>query len=228
MTAQINFKGQNYSTDNFISKIVNDIGEQEFYGNFDFYVTKYLFAQIKNDNKSEFIKLKNSFLKEILFTSHNAFISKKGGISSDGKTKISKLSTEVLKSKVQFILIKIKEAENTDKQIKSIAEDLTKDFVKNNDFDVIDFSDTKGTEKIIFLEKLGIINYLRNQEPFNASTNLLASVISGITGIQQSTVQSYINPIISKDVDQGKNPLKKSKTVNKVNQKLLKIGYHPK
>ncbi len=89
----------------------------------------------------------------------------------------------------------------------------------------IDLSDTKGTEKIIILEKLGILNYLRMKEPFNNSVNALANVLSAITGEKQTTIQSYINPILQVECDQKNNPLNKLKTVEKVKQKLLSTGY---
>ena len=92
--------------------------------------------------------------------------------------------------------------------------------------DNIDFSDNLGTEKIIMLYKLGILDILRSKEPFNASTNALASVISGITGIKKTVAQSYLNPIYSKGVSQKNNPLSTESTVNKVTQKLILIGYN--
>lgn len=127
MTAQVNFKGQNYSTDDFISKIINDIEESEFYGSFEFYISKYTMAQLRINKKLDIKELKNKFLTEILFASHNAFIRKIGGITLSQDTKTSKQSRQVLKSKVEFILIKIKEAENLDKRIKKIAKNIAKE-----------------------------------------------------------------------------------------------------
>lgn len=98
---------------------------------------------------------------------------------------------------------------------------------KKENKETIDFSETKGTEKIIFLKQLGIFDFLRKQQPFNASKNALASAISGVTGIKASTVQSYINPINNLEADQKNNPLNTEKTVQKVNNKLLSIGYKP-
>ncbi len=89
----------------------------------------------------------------------------------------------------------------------------------------IDLSDTSGVEKIIMLVELGVFEYLRKQDPFISSTNLLASAISGITGIKSTTVQSYINPIDNPSAVQENNPFKRKKTVNKVVQKLNSIGY---
>ena len=90
----------------------------------------------------------------------------------------------------------------------------------------IDLSNSKGNEKIILLEKLGVLNFLKEQVPFNMSKNALASVISGFTGMKLETVQSYINPINNPGVNQKNNPLSKPKTVKKVIEKLNNIGYN--
>jgi len=91
----------------------------------------------------------------------------------------------------------------------------------------VDLKVSKGTEKIIMLEKLGVLDFLKSKEPFNTSTNLLASVVSGITGIPQKTAQSYLNPMFSKDTGQKNNPMNTKKTLDKVNQKLISIGFKP-
>lgn len=91
----------------------------------------------------------------------------------------------------------------------------------------LDFSAPKGTEKIIMLHQLGILDFLKEKEPFNLSTNALASVISGITGEKREVMQSYLNPIFSKNVSQKNNPLKTESTVKKIKHKLILIGYNP-
>ncbi len=91
----------------------------------------------------------------------------------------------------------------------------------------IDFSDSKGTEKIIMLNQLGILDFLKEKQPFDLSTNALASALSGVTGIDPGTLQSYINPINNPKVNQKNNPLKKEKSVTKINQKLISIGFNP-
>ncbi len=93
--------------------------------------------------------------------------------------------------------------------------------------ETIDLSNTKGTEKIIMLKQLGILDFLKEKQPFNVSTNALASALSGITGIKTDTLQSYINPIDNPSVNQKNNPLKKEKSVTKINQKLISIGFNP-
>lgn len=91
----------------------------------------------------------------------------------------------------------------------------------------LDFSAPRGTEKIIMLHQLGILDFLKEKEPFNLSTNALASVISWITGEKREVMQSYLNPIFSKNVSQKNNPLKTKSTVKKIKHKLILIGYNP-
>lgn len=102
-----------------------------------------------------------------------------------------------------------------------------KRFNQTNKEDLIDFSDSKGTEKIIFLQQLGILDFLKNQQPFMQSTNKLAQAISTFTGEKVTTIQSYINPMNDPTSIQKNNPLTKEKLVAKVNQKLISIGYNP-
>ncbi len=87
----------------------------------------------------------------------------------------------------------------------------------------LDYSGNPDAEKIVFLHELGILNYLRKQQPFSLSTNKLAEVVSSFTGINQTTAQSYLNPIFSKGVDKSKSPLT-DKNLKTVSEKLLKMG----
>jgi hypothetical protein len=110
-----------------------------------------------------------------------------------------------------------------EKQAQNDAEEKT----IHKEIIAVDLCETRATEKIIMLYKLGVFEFLKTKEPFNLSTNALASAISGITGINVKTVQSYINPIGKTSVDQKNNPLMREKVVNKISQKLISIGYKP-
>lgn len=92
---------------------------------------------------------------------------------------------------------------------------------------LLDFSNAKATEKIIMLQQLGILDFLKEKQPFTQSTNALATAISGFIGEKPETVQSYINPINNPTTSQKNNPMTKEATVLKVNQKLISIGYNP-
>lgn len=91
--------------------------------------------------------------------------------------------------------------------------------------ELVDFSELGITEKVIFLSRLGVLDFLKKIEPFSTSNNSLASVVSAFTGGKTSTIQPMINPMFSKQVDDSKNPMNSKKTVLKVDQKLISIGF---
>lgn len=91
--------------------------------------------------------------------------------------------------------------------------------------ELIDYSENSFSSKVIFLEKLGVIEYLKNKPPFNTSVNSLANALSGVTGVKATTLQPMLNAMISKGTSEKNNPLKSVKTVNVVINKLTNIGY---
>ena len=92
---------------------------------------------------------------------------------------------------------------------------------------VLDYSNNLNAEKIVFLSELGILDYLQkkmNHKLHACSINKLAEVVSTFTGVPQRTVQSYLNPMFSKGVDQNNNP-NTPKNIEKVKNKLKNIGF---
>ena len=128
-----------------------------------------------------------------------------------------------LKDSYKEISIELKEAIDIDK-IKLLNE-IKKETTKT-EIETIDLSDSTATEKIIYLHKLGVIDFLRTKQPFNASTNSLATILSAVTGAKSGTIQPMLNAMLSKDVEQKNNPLKSQKPVKKVNQQLIHIGFN--
>ena len=96
--------------------------------------------------------------------------------------------------------------------------------VSEND-NIIDLCSTKLSEKLIYLHELGILDFLLKKEPFISTKNSLASALSGLIGENADSIQSAINPINNKGVNQKNNPLKSTKKVDIVRQKLISIGY---
>ena len=90
--------------------------------------------------------------------------------------------------------------------------------------EALDLSNLTGVEKMIYLQRLGIIDFLRNEQPFSYSTNKLATVLSAITG--EKNIQPMLNPILNKEVVQKNNPLNSVKTVSKVENQLIKLGFN--
>lgn len=96
---------------------------------------------------------------------------------------------------------------------------------KQGNIELIDLSDTRVTEKVIYLYELGIIDFLQSKQPFVNSKNALASILGAITGEKPGTIQSYINPINNPNADQSNNPLTRNKTVKMIRNKLLSLGF---
>ena len=92
----------------------------------------------------------------------------------------------------------------------------------------LNLSDTKANEKIIYLKELGILDILKSKQPFNTSINALATLLSAITSENNTTLQSYINPMFSPDTENKNNPYNNKKTVEKVQNQLIKIGFQLK
>ncbi|MDH0660450.1 hypothetical protein [Empedobacter sp. GD03865] len=96
----------------------------------------------------------------------------------------------------------------------------------DENLELFDYSDSDGKDKIIYLQRLGVIDYLRTKPLFLTSTNKLAEYLSGVTGVKPRTLQSYLNPMISStNVSQKNNPFEKLDKVNKVESNLKDIGF---
>jgi hypothetical protein len=96
------------------------------------------------------------------------------------------------------------------------------------DVELLDLSDTSLIEKVVYLEKLGVIEFLRGQRPFSTSANSVANVLSAITGAKPTSLQPIINPLINKDYYNKNYPLNSKKTVISVEGKLTSLGYEIK
>ena len=91
-----------------------------------------------------------------------------------------------------------------------------------------DLSNTNGPEKVIYLNELGILDYLKKQIPFNHNNNKLAQVLSAITGEKQSTIYSYINPILNETAQGDNNPLTRKNKVAPITMCLNDMGFSTK
>lgn len=89
----------------------------------------------------------------------------------------------------------------------------------------LDLSNTKATEKIVYLKELGIIDHLRKQEPFKHSINKLATVLSAITDERATTLQPTLNSMLSDTNTPEKNPYNSKRTAPKVKAMLTELGY---
>lgn len=89
----------------------------------------------------------------------------------------------------------------------------------------LDLSDAKAVEKIIYLNELGIIDFLRTKTKAGISNNSLASILSGITGIKADTIKPSLNRLSSNDKLDIRQPYYNEKTVAKVRTFLAKLGF---
>jgi hypothetical protein len=111
---------------------------------------------------------------------------------------------------------------------RTVITDILETVVQSKQLDtneLLDLSDTTATEKIIYLQKLGVIDFLRNQQPFSTSVNSLATILSGLTGEKSGTIQPMLNAMLGRNIDTKNNPLNSHKPTAKVEQQLLKIGF---
>ena len=92
-------------------------------------------------------------------------------------------------------------------------------------FEPLDLSDAKEVEKIIYLNELGIIDFLRTKTKAGISNNSLASILSGITGTKADTIKPSLNRLSSNDKLDNRHPYYNDKTVAKVRTFLAKLGF---
>jgi len=110
-----------------------------------------------------------------------------------------------------------------EKKLKFLQKKKNKHYYDADSLEILDFSDTSAKEKIVFLNELKIIDFLKENSEFSTSTNRLATLLSAITGEKAKTLQSYLNPMVSKLTDQKNNPYINEKLVQKVKSKIASI-----
>ncbi len=98
---------------------------------------------------------------------------------------------------------------------------ITEDGFISDDLD----SNLSISEKIVYLQKLGIIDFLYSKQPFNTSINLLSTIVANLINSKTTTVQPYLNSMVKKDVAGKNNPLNNIKTVERVENKLNQINF---
>lgn len=114
---------------------------------------------------------------------------------------------------------------NIDKILKEIDNKINTQ-TDEPDTDPIDLSDTDPKTKLAMLDELGILNYIREKQPFSTSTNAIAKLLNVITGVKRGTLQSSLNAMINKNTDQKSAP--KEIHYNEARLKLNRIGYTTK
>jgi hypothetical protein len=87
---------------------------------------------------------------------------------------------------------------------------------------------SSAVEKIIYLNELGMIDFLRSKPEFISSINLMATFLSAITSEKASTLQTSLNRLINNDIEDKNHPYRTYNTVEKVRQSLIDKNIKPK
>ena len=99
---------------------------------------------------------------------------------------------------------------------------------QQTELEPLDLSDTSAVEKIIYLNELGIIDFLKTKPEFIGSTNLMATILSAITDVKASTLQTSLNRLNNNDTDDKNHPYRTKTTVERVRQTLIDKNIKPK
>ena len=212
----------------------NQYRKTDYFLGCSFDVYKKTYNKRLEDYKNEFVDTDEiSFITDEL--DEGIYNYKFKEFNSDYFDKNTILSYEKFKKQINYSLIKRFEylhqraKENGfdlvyNKSLETYSLERINQLLKDKKEEVLnDYSNSKLTEKIIALNEAGILDFLRNKEPFNLSVNSLAEFLSLCLGEKTTSIQSYINAIINKS-DQSKSPYNTPKTVKKVKQKLIQIG----
>lgn len=184
-------------------------------------------------NRIELIRDKKlgSYIMEINLGLHDKkLINKSSDIHSDRKKEIELRKNVVERELGRDYNVNINPLVRTAKNEMCLTDvEFIESFFKNirsseslqNETDTLDLSGTSAVEKVIYLNELGIIDFLKAKPEFNASTNLMATFLSSVTGVKAPTLQSSLNRLISDDIEDKNHPYATKKTVNKVRKTFI-------
>ena len=97
-----------------------------------------------------------------------------------------------------------------------------------NEIPVNDFSENDDKIKLIILEKLGVIDYIKSIQQKPEVISHTAEILSSFTGIKSNSLYSYLRPMISpqRDDSDKNSPYKNADNLLKANRQIhdLKIN----
>jgi hypothetical protein len=198
-----------------INRFEKELSKSELIELIEVRFAMFLLVRTTTNNYTDLKKKVNDIKHNIIWLKQNELFN----LNDHYNLKIKALKKEIRDNLTSWLEL---ELEKTEHEISTTTEKAP------IDKPLIDLSNTKATEKIIYLKELGVLDFLQKQQPFNTSVNCLASTLSAITGEKTSTIQPYINPIINPSVEQDKNPYSRIKTVQKVKNQLIENGFKPK
>lgn len=103
-------------------------------------------------------------------------------------------------------------------------EELIDDKIANNNTEQ-DFSNNENKEKVILLEKMGIIDFIKEKQSNPNNIKQTAEILSSFTGIKSATLYSYLRPMLSphRDDKDKNSPYKNPENLQRANKTLHKL-----
>lgn len=88
-----------------------------------------------------------------------------------------------------------------------------------------DFSNNESKEKVILLEKIGIIDFIKEKQSNPNNIKQTAEILSSFTGIKSATLYSYLRPMLSphRDDTDKNSPYKNPENLQRANKTLHKL-----
>lgn len=89
----------------------------------------------------------------------------------------------------------------------------------------LDFSDNSDKVKLIMLEKLGIIEYIKTIQTKPNTISHTSEILSAITGIETKTLNTYLYPMLRpyRDDEDKNSPYKNPENLEKAERELIKL-----
>lgn len=190
-----------------ISKIENYYWEFSSFSVYESHYSNRLDEYLKENDNEEFSE--TDFIKKEI-SSFNS-VEKKWHLDLFEKDTLSQIQNGFKKKKL-FL-------DNRLNELESKVIDTT---------DFIDLGKISAKEKMIYLYKLGLIDFLLEKQPFRSTGNNLASVLCSILEEGQSTIQPIISAIVTGNTLNRNHPLYTESTEKKVVSQLINIGFTPK
>jgi len=95
------------------------------------------------------------------------------------------------------------------------------DSIKPQQLELLDIPKTSAIEKIIYLNELGVIEYLRGDPQFGKNPTLLAEFLHLVTGERANTLQPILSRFVQNTIDNKNHPYYREKTVKDARQTLI-------
>lgn len=188
--------------------------------------------KLKENILTEFLKLNNLKIfdlpwliakdtKELEWDSFMAYKEELGKYEDDHEKMTSAIKTEFnsFNFKVSFLLVKASKLGYT----VDVQDSIKFNEISSDEPDhIIDPIKTKGTEKLIFLQELGIIDFMLNSNP-DLSLNKVAMALSAITG--ERHIYPALSAMIGEKHSNTKSPYFSTKKAPIIQDQLTQWGF---